>query len=78
MQVGVNVICMHTNFSGPGLSGFEDILFKFGQISLSDHWGQKINPFKNFMQVHASAFMPGITLKLNDSGIPNSNKLNSS
>ena len=65
MQVGVNVICMHTNFSGPGLSGFKDILLIFGQQ----------NPFKNFMQVHASAFIPGITLKLNNSGIPNSNKL---
>ena len=38
MQVGVDVICMHTNFGGCGLSGFGDIAtFKNGQISLSDH-----------------------------------------
>ena len=53
MQVGVNVICMHTNFSGPGLSGFEDILLKFGQISLSDHglyspWGSKNKSIQKF------------------------------
>ena len=27
MQVGVNVTCMHTNFSGQSLSGFGDIAF---------------------------------------------------
>ena len=38
MQVGINVKCMHTNFSGHGLSSFEDIAtFKFSQNSLSDH-----------------------------------------
>ena len=38
MQVGVDVKCMHTNFSGRGFSGFRDIAtFKNGQISLSDH-----------------------------------------
>ena len=25
MQVGVDIICMHTNFGGWGLSGFGDI-----------------------------------------------------
>ena len=38
MQVGIDVTCMHTNFSGHGFSGFGDIAtFKNGQISLSDH-----------------------------------------
>ena len=34
MQVGVDVKCMHTNFGGPGLSGFRNIAN--GQISLLD------------------------------------------
>ena len=43
MQVGVDVKCMHTNFSGHSLSSFGDIAtFKNGQISLSDHGHQKI------------------------------------
>ena len=38
MQVGVDVLCMHTNFDGCSHSGFGDIAtFKNGQISLSDH-----------------------------------------
>ena len=38
MQVGIDVMCMHTNFGGHDLSGFGDITtFKNGQISLSDH-----------------------------------------
>ena len=38
MQVGVDVKCMHTNFSGCDFSGFGDIAtFKNGQFSLSDH-----------------------------------------
>ena len=38
MQVGTDVKCMHTNFSGCALPGFRDIAtFKNGQISLSDH-----------------------------------------
>ena len=38
MQVGIDVKCMHTNFSGRALPGFGDIAtFKNGQISLSDH-----------------------------------------
>ena len=38
MQVGTDVKCMHTNFSGRACPGFEDIAtFKNGQISLSDH-----------------------------------------
>ena len=38
MQLGIDVKCIHTNFSGCGLSGFEDTsTFKNGQISLSDH-----------------------------------------
>ena len=35
MQVGIDVKCMHTNFSGHGLSAFGDIAtFKNGQISM--------------------------------------------
>ena len=38
MQVGIDVECMHTNFSGRALPGFRDIAtFKNGQISLSEH-----------------------------------------
>ena len=38
MQVGIDVTCMYTNFSGRDLSGFRDIAtFKNGQISLSDN-----------------------------------------
>ena len=38
MQVGIDVKCMHTNFSGRGLSSFGDIAtFKNSQISLFDH-----------------------------------------
>ena len=38
MQVGIDVKCMHTNFSGRGLISFGDIAtFKNGQISPSDH-----------------------------------------
>ena len=38
MQVGTDVKCMHTNFSGRAFPGFGDITtFKNGQISLSDH-----------------------------------------
>ena len=38
MQVGIDVTCMQTNFSGHGLFSFGDIAtFKNGQISLSTH-----------------------------------------
>ena len=38
MQVGLDVTCMCTNFSGRGPSGFGDTAtLKNGQISLSDH-----------------------------------------
>ena len=38
MQIGMDVTCMHTNFGGRDLSGFEDITTpKNGQFSLSDH-----------------------------------------
>ena len=38
MQIGVDVKCMHTNFSGRDFFGFRDIAtFKNGQISLSTH-----------------------------------------
>ena len=61
MQVGIDVKCMHTNFSGRVLPGYGDIAtFKNGQISLSDHglyspWSSKNlidqNRLKKFMQV---------------------------
>ena len=50
IQVGIDVLCMYTNFGGCGLSGFGDtVTFKNGQISLSDHglW----NRLKKFMKV---------------------------
>ena len=38
IQVGIDVICMYTNFGGRGYFGFGDIAtFKDGQISLSDY-----------------------------------------
>ena len=38
MQVGIDVKCMYTHFSGRGLFGFGDTTtLKNGQISLSDH-----------------------------------------
>ena len=38
MQVGIDVKCMPTNFSGRALPGFGDIAtFKNGQFSLSEH-----------------------------------------
>ena len=38
MQVGIDVKCMHTNFSGHGYFGFGDTAtLKNSQISLSDH-----------------------------------------
>ena len=38
MQVGIDVTCMHTSFSGRGLSGFGVIAtLKNGQFSLSTH-----------------------------------------
>ena len=38
MLVGIDVTCMHTNFSGRALPGFGDIAtFKNSQISLSEH-----------------------------------------
>ena len=38
MQVGMDVTCMHTNFSWRGYIGFGDIAtLKNSQISLSDH-----------------------------------------
>ena len=37
MQIGMDVTCMHINFGGHDLSGFEDIATpKNGQFSLSD------------------------------------------
>ena len=39
MQVGIDVTCMYTDFSGRGLSGFGDTAtLKNGQFSLSDHY----------------------------------------
>ena len=38
MHVGIDVICIHTNFGGRGLFGFGNIAtLKNGQISLSTH-----------------------------------------
>ena len=46
MQVGVDVKCMHTKFSGRSFFGFGDIAtFKNGQISMNYivHVGEKIH-----------------------------------
>ena len=59
MQIGMDVTCMHTNFGGRDLSGFEDIVtLKNSQFSLSDHgrpWSSKNlinqNRPKKFMQI---------------------------
>ena len=61
MQVGTDVKCMHTNFSGHACPGFRDIAtFKNSKISLSDHglyspWSSKNlidrNWLNEFMQV---------------------------
>ena len=38
MQLGIDVMCIHTNFGGRDLSTFGDMAtFKNGQISLSGH-----------------------------------------
>ena len=38
MQLKIDVKCMYTNFGGHDLSSFRDaVIFKKGQISLSDH-----------------------------------------
>ena len=38
MQIGIDELCIHTNFGGHDLSSFGDIAtLKNGQISLSDH-----------------------------------------
>ena len=40
MQVGIDIMCMHTSFGGRGLLDFGDKLaLKISQFSLSDHWG---------------------------------------
>ena len=58
MHVRVDEVCMHTNFSGRGLSGFGDIATsRNGQISLSEH-GQsmvikKINRLELTQKIHA-------------------------
>ena len=59
MQIGIDELCMCTNFGGCDLFGFGDIAtFKNGQISLSDHyspWSSKNlidqNRLKKFMQI---------------------------
>ena len=62
MQVGVNVTCMYTSFSGHGLSGFGDMAtfqkrpnFPFGAWIYYSPWSSKNlidwNRLKKFMQV---------------------------
>ena len=58
MQVEVDVKCMHSNFGGRGLSGFEDIApfclpskwqkFPFGPWTIV-HGGQKLELANKFM-----------------------------
>ena len=52
MQVGIDEICMSTNFGWHGLLGFGDIAtFKNGQFSCLDHGNQKIESAQKFMEV---------------------------
>ena len=62
MQAGVDVTCMHTDFGGHGLSGFEDMAtfqkqpnFPFGVYMDYSPWSSKNlidwNQLKKFMQV---------------------------
>ena len=52
MQVGIDEICMCTNFGWRGLLGFGDIAtFKNGQFSCLDHGHQKIESAQKFMEV---------------------------
>ena len=59
MQVGIDVRCMHTNFSGLGVSSFRDIAtLKFNQIFLLDHElsmvVKKFNQIEPAQKIHAS------------------------
>ena len=59
MQVGIDVIGMHTIFGGCGLLGFGNIAtFKNGQFSLSDHGLymviRKFNSLESAQKNHAS------------------------
>ena len=47
MQVGMDVKCMHTNFGGRGLSGFED------KISLWSIKVEKFNRSESAQKIHA-------------------------
>ena len=52
MQVGVDAICMHTNFGGFGFSSFGDITtFKFGQ---KVHGSEKMNEIESAQKLCAS------------------------
>ena len=62
MQVGIDVTCMYTSFSGRGLSGFGDMAtfqkwpnFPFGAWTIYSPWSSKNsidwNWLKKFMQV---------------------------
>ena len=48
MQVGIDVKCMHTNFSGRGLSGFGD------KISLKSIKVEKFNQLESAQKIHAT------------------------
>ena len=54
MQVGVDVTCIHANFSGHGLSSFGDIAtFNNGQISFFD-FIKKLNGLESDQKIHVS------------------------
>ena len=48
MQVGIDITCMHINFGGCGLSGFED------KISLLSIKVKKFNRSESAQKIHAS------------------------
>ena len=54
MQVGIDITCIHANFSGRGLSSFGEIAtFNNSQISLFD-FIKKLNGLESDQKIHAS------------------------
>ena len=55
MQVRIDVTFIHTDFGGPGLSGFGDIAtLKNSQIFLFDHGIQKFNHLESAQKIYES------------------------
>ena len=60
MQVGIDVMCMHTNFGGHALPGFGDIAtfktakFPFLSMDYSPWSSKKFNRSESAQNIHAS------------------------